>query len=50
MDTLILLEDDEEHTKTVKEGDIQNPDGFTHLDKISSSLKPFQSAAAALVG
>src|ERR1700694_627290 len=50
MDTLILLEDDEEHTKTVKEGDIQNPDGFTHLDKISSSLKPFQSAAAAALG
>jgi hypothetical protein len=50
MDTLILLEDDEEHTKTVKEGDIQNPDGLTQLDKISSSLKPFDSAASAALG
>ena len=50
MDTLILLEDDEEHTKTVKEGAIQNPDGLTQLDKISSSLKPYDSAAFAALG
>ncbi len=41
MDTLILLEDDAEHVDTVKEGGIQNPNGFTSVDKISGKLQWF---------
>ncbi|MGO4209963.1 hypothetical protein AB4043_03935, partial [Terriglobus sp. YAF25] len=46
MDTLILLEDDSEHTKNVKEGDIQNPDGITSLQPITSKLQMYDANAA----
>ncbi|HEY3863728.1 MAG TPA: hypothetical protein VGO59_17775 [Verrucomicrobiae bacterium] len=50
MNTLILLEDDKEHTRNTKEGEIKNPEGITSLDHITSNLKFFDHAALKALG